>query len=245
MEINKNCKLFLRDIYLYDIKSCHYRILEKYGFDLTGIEKDNKLKRNTQIGKMMQTNLRLTSFLRNITKNIVDEFIIENKILEDEIILRQYDGLIISRPLRTMTQNNITLDFRSHFQTLIISIDRKSYIAFDATNNKVIIKGVSYKYETIEKVYTKLVKINYVYRSSIFKSLQKIKDEFMSLNNSLYFCIPIDKDKYTIFLKKYGEVEISKHVAKIMDSNDIDKERYFDFYISPFTKSIVNEFVRI
>lgn len=245
MEINKNCKLFLRDIYLYDIKSCHYRILEKYGFDLTGIEKDNKLKRNTQIGKMMQTNLRLTSFLRNITKNIVDEFIIENKILEDEIILRQYDGLIISRPLRTMTQNNITLDFRSHFQTLIISIDRKSYIAFDTTNNKVIIKGVSYKYETIEKVYTKLVKINYVYRSSIFKSLQKIKDEFMNFSNSLYFCIPIDKDKYTIFLKKYGEVEISKHVAKIMDSNDIDKERYFDFYISPFTKSIVNEFVRI
>lgn len=244
MEINKNCNLFLRDIYLYDIKSCHYQILKKYGFNVLGIDEKNKLKRNIQIGKLMQTNPRLTSFLRNITKNIVDEFINENKILNDEIILRQYDGLIITRALRTMTQNNITLDYRSHFQNLIISINRKSYIALDSLNN-VIIKGISNRYKGIDKIYEKLIKINYVYRSSIFKSLQNIKDEFINSNDILSFCIPINKNKSTIFLKKYGQVEISKNIIKIMDLDDIDKKKYFDFYISPFTKSIVNEFVRI
>ena len=40
-----------------------------------------------------------------------------------------------------------------------------------------------------------------------------------------------------------GEIEIDKQVAKIMNIDDIDKQRYFDFYIRPFIESIVLEFV--
>ncbi len=245
MKFNQTCNLFLRDIFLYDIKSCHFRILEKYGFDVSHLDKENKLKRNIQIGKMMQRNPRLISFLRIITKTIVDEFISQNKITKDEIILRQYDGIIITKTINITNQNILIPEFRSHFQNLIISTDRKSYIAFDITNNKDVIKGISHNYENIKKIYSKLIRINFAYRDSIFRSLQKIKDEFINSNNPLDFCIPVNEHKSIIFLKQYGEIEISKSTINIMDINDIDKKKYFDFYISPFIKTIVYEFVKV
>jgi len=245
MDFNNNCKLFLSDIYVYDIRACHYRLLEKYNFDISILDKNNKMKRNIQIGKMMQTNPRLTSFLRKTTETIINNFIQENKIKDDEIILRQYDGIIITRPLRLISTNSIEPELRSIFQTMIISINKKSYIAFDNTKNETIIKGVSNNYSVIDSIYAKIVRINFVYKSSIFNSLQMIKDHFMSFTNPFFFCIPITgKDKYIIFLKDYGEIEISKQTSKIMDIEDIDKKRYFDFYIRPFTETIVNEFVR-
>jgi hypothetical protein len=66
----------------------------------------------------------------------------------------------------------------------------------------------------------------------------------MTTNNARMFGIPLKNGKVNIFLKGYGEMEISPQTLKIIDTGDIDKERYFKFYIEPFTKSIVIEFVR-
>jgi len=244
MKINETCRLYLTSTYLYDITACHFSIMKNYGLNLTGIDGDNKTERNILIGKMMQTNPRLTSFLRNTTAAIVDEFILESKIKDDELILKQYDGIIVNKIPRKLTSEIITLDFRSHFQTLIISINRNSYIAYDVTNDEVVIKGLSHKYDSMNEVLGKIVKIEFQRKRGLFRKLQEIKDEFMESNNSLLFCIPISNNKYSIFLKGYGELEISKQTAKIMDPNDIDKERYFDFYIRPFTESLVSEFVK-
>ena len=84
MQINKNKKLILSDVYLYDIESCHYSIMQNLGLDMTGIERDNKLERNIQIGKMMRKNPKLTSLLRNTTNSIIDEYMRVNEITEDE-----------------------------------------------------------------------------------------------------------------------------------------------------------------
>ena len=244
MKINETCRLYLTDVRLYDIRACHFSIMKNYGLDITGIDGDNKIERNILIGKMMQTNPRLTSFLRNTTAAIVDEFILESKIKDDELILKQYDGIIVNKIPRKLTSEIITLDFRSHFQTLIISINRKSYIANDITKNKIVIKGLSHKYNAMNEVLGKIVKLEFQRKRGLFRQLQKIKDSFMESDNPLLFCIPISDDKYSIFLKGYGELEISKQISKIMDPDDIDKERYFDFYIRPFTESLVSEFVK-
>ena len=66
----------------------------------------------------------------------------------------------------------------------------------------------------------------------------------MSSDDPFLFGIPTKSGKTNVFLKGYGELEISETTLKIMDTGDIDKERYFQFYIQPFTKSIVFEFVR-
>ncbi len=243
MKINKNVKLILRDVYLYDIEACHYTIMTKLGMDLSGIDRENKLERNIAIGKMMRKNPRLTSLLRNTTRSVIDEYILRNNIKEDDIILRQYDGIIITKTLKETNIQHIPLNIRKHYQIFICSFDRKKYISFDSEHNTSI-KGVAFRYDAMDKIYEQICRINYANKDSIFRNLQRIKDKFMASSRPQLFGIPLKNGKVNIFLKGYGEMEMSPQTLKIIDTNDIDKERYFKFYIEPFTKSIVIEFIR-
>lgn len=244
MQINENSKLILSDVYLYDIESCHYSIMQNLGLDMTGIERENKLERNIQIGKMMRRNPKLTSLLRNTTKSIIDEYMRVNEIGEDDIILRQYDGVLLHKKILRITDlKGIPLNIRKHYIIFISSIDRKKYIALDS-ENKTSIKGVAYKYDGMNKIYERICKINFTNKETLFRNLQRIKDEMMTTKNAKMFGIPVAENRFNIFLKGYGQVEVTKATLKIMDPEDIDRNKYFDFYIAPFTKSIVADLIR-
>jgi len=241
MEINQSIPLILKEVYLYDIEACHYTIMKKLGMDLTGIDRENKKERNIEIGKRMRDNPRLTSTLRTTTASIIDEYILKNRIEENQIVIRQYDGIITTKMLRITDIQHVPLDLRTRFLTFIISIDRKTYIANDS-NNDVTIKGVPFRYPYIDKIFEKICKINFTNKSRIFIHLQKIKDDFLNSNNPYLFGIPSTKG-YNIYLKGYGQIEVTQSTLKIMDPDDIDKQRYFKFYIEPFTKSITTEYI--
>ena len=240
MNINKNCKLFLRDIYLYDITACHYQILQKMNIDVSHVDPNDKLKRNTQIGLMMRDNPRLTSLLRNITISTVSEHLLKNDVKEDEIIIRQYDGVITTRPLND-TVGDLPLDFQKFFQSFLISSDRTRYIASDGSS--VTIKGVSHRYKEMDKMLERIIQINFLSIPTIFKMMQKIKDDVLTSQNPLLYCIPQKEDQFTVFMKGLGEIDISKSMARLMDTEDIHRQRYFDFYLRPFTESICIEFL--
>jgi len=208
---------------------------------LSNIDKKDKEGRNVHIGKLMKQNPRLTDILRKTTNSIVDENISRNNITEDELILRQYDGIIITRILQEVIVQSIPLALSSHFEIFIISVDRNKYIAFDGIETT--IKGVPHRYEKIDKLYRRIAKINFNVRSSIFENLQEIKDEILTSNDPELYCVPVSDDKYSVFLKGYEEVEITKQTVRMMDVNDVDRRKYFDFYLRPFTESITVEFV--
>lgn len=242
MKINEKCSLVMRDVYLYDIAACHYSILEKMGFDLKHIDKSDKIKRNIQIGKMMQENPRLTSLLRTTTEAIVDNYIKVNQLHDDDIVIRQYDGIIVKKPLSQIPSHSIPLEFRSIFLTFISSIDRTAYIASDGTETT--IKGVAYRYDGIDNYLSKLARIEFVRgKETIFRRMYYIKNDFLSSKDVSLFCIPVGKDSFKVYLKGYGELEITQQTINIMDVDDIDKKRYFDFYLRPFTMSITTEFI--
>lgn len=210
---------------------------------MSGIPFEDKFERNKKIGQMMRENPRLTSLLRNKTKSTIDEYILKNSVTEEEIIIRQYDGLILTRGLRERNVNEIPLDIRKHFEIFIMSIDRSQYIAYDS-NGGVTVKGVPFRYPAIDEIYKQICKINFANKSAIFKSLHKIKNQILNSDDPFLFGVPLKNGNFNINLKAYGELEISTPTLKIMDTDDIDKQKYFDFYIKPFTKSIVAEFVR-
>jgi len=241
MNINKNCKLFLNNVYSYDITSCHYNILKSLNIDISNIEKENKLERNIQIGKMMMNNPKLTNIVRTTTISLIDEYIFRNRISENDIIVRQYDGFMTTKPLVVTTDSYLPIDLQSIFSVFIISIDRTKFIATDGS--KISIKGISYKYDEIDKIFRKILFINYANRTSIFTSLQNIKDEILNSSNPKLYCIPVGEDKYNIFLKQYGQFEISETIINVLETNDIDKEKYFTFYFEPFFDSISYEFL--
>jgi hypothetical protein len=74
--------------------------------------------------------------------------------------------------------------------------------------------------------------------------MQKIKDEIYTSEDPTLFAITIDDEHSTVYLKKYGETKIANSMINIMDTNDIDKIQYFTFYIEPFFKSLVKEFLK-
>jgi len=240
MKITDKCKLFLRDIYLYDITSCHYSILENAGFDVSFLEKDNKKKRNIQIGMLMRDNSKYTSLLHNTTNSIINEYISINKLKDEEIVTRQYDGIIVTRPLNE-TSLTIKLELQSNIMIFISSFKRNSYISFDGHNAS--IKGVSNRYPAVDSLYHQFLSTtNFINKSSVFKQMQKLKDLFLKSDNPNLFCIPSGDDSFIVYLKEFGDIKISKQTSKILDTDDIDKEWYFNFYIKPFTQSLVLEF---
>jgi hypothetical protein len=243
MKLNENLNLVLKDVFLYDIEACHYTILKNLGYDVSGIPYDDKFERNKKIGQMMRENPRLTSILRNKTESTINEYIMMNSISENDIVIRQYDGLILLKALRETNIGQIPLDLRKHFEIFISSVNRTRYIAQDS-KGKTTIKGVPFRYKEMDAIYEKICKINFGNKSAIFKGLQRIKDDILNSSNPHLFGIPLKNEKFNIFLKRYGELEVSGPILNIMDTDDIDKQKYFDFYITPFTKSIVTEFVR-
>ena len=239
MDINKTCKLFLKDVYLYDISSCHYTILDQLGFDLSQIDKEDKLKRNTQIGLLMRDNPRLTTVLRSTTISTINQYITRNNIKPEELILRAYDGIIVTRKLTETTDDYIPIDLQKYYEYMLISFDRQKYLA--KTYEKTDIKGISHRYPEIDTMFKKLLNLNFANKRAIFTGLQNIKDEILNSTNIKLYCIPINNKKYSVFFKGYGETQISKTMIKILDTKDIDKEIYFDIYLRTFCQSIVLE----
>jgi len=241
MELNKSTGLLLRDVYSYDISSCHYNILDRFGYDLSNIEREDKLKRNTQIGLMMKDNPNITSLLRNTTESLISDYIFKNNITDADLIVRQYDGLIVSKQMK-ITDVHMPLELRDKFEYMLLSIDRKMYIALTEFTNKVTVKGVPHIYPAMIKIYKKLIKTNFGSKSAVFRSLQRIKEEILYTKDSSLFAIPTIKGKCNIFFKYYGEVQVSLGMIKILDASDIDRDKYYDFYIRPFAESLIIEF---
>jgi hypothetical protein len=239
MDINKTCKLFLKDVYLYDISACHYTILDQLGFDLSKIDKDDKLMRNTQIGLLMKDNPRLTTVLRTTTISIINEYIKRNNIKPEELILNAYDGIITTRRLTETTDAYIPIDMQKYYEYMLIAFDRQKYLA--KTYDKTDIKGVSHRYPEMDMMYKKLLNLNFASKIAIFKGLQKIKDEILSSDDIKLYCIPIGEKEYSVFFKGYGETQISKNMIKVLDTDDIDREVYFELYLRTFCESIVLE----
>lgn len=244
MKINPNLNLILKDIYLFDIEACHYNIMKQLGMDISELDENDKTQRNIMIGKMMQQNPKLTSILRTTTTSIIDEYLRRNNIKDDEIVIRQYDGVILTKALTETHIGSIPLIKRKNYKIFIASIDRKKYIAEDTYEGRLSIKGVPYKYQEMNEIYSKLCKLNFGKKGAIFRGMQNIKESFLNSKNCKLFGIPLKNGKYNIFLLKYGEMQVSVQTLNIMDPDDIDKNWYFNFYIIPFTKSITWEFVR-
>jgi hypothetical protein len=243
MQLNPNLPFVMKDVLIYDIEACHYTILKNKGYDLSHIDPEDKLGRNIMIGQMMRDNPRITSLLRNTTESIINDYININNIKDNEIVIRQYDGLLLTRQMHVTNIGHIPLELRQVLRTFVCSIDRKSYIAIDG-NNEIKVKGVSFHYKAMNEIYKKLCLMLDVNKNSLFTRLQKLKDDFFKTENPDLFGIPVKDGKFNIFLLGYGELEVSQSTLKIMDTDDVDREKYFKFYIEPFTKSIVYENVR-
>lgn len=118
MQLNPNLPLVMRDVLIYDIEACHYTILKNKGYDLSHVDPEDKIGRNIMIGQMMKENPRITSLLRGTTESIINDYININNIQDDEIVIRQYDGLILTRPLHVTNIGHIPLEQKASIKNI-------------------------------------------------------------------------------------------------------------------------------
>ena len=233
-------KLVLKDIYSYDIPSCHYSILQNMGFDLSNIPKDDKLQRNIQIGLLMKKN-EAFKILRDITESAMQQYLLLNGVSNDDILIRQYDGILLKRPLAYLPEKELSLKLQHVFTTLITTTDKDRYIAF--TGNKVKIKGVSSRYSVMDTYLEMVARINFTNKITIFKKLQDIKNMIINSQDVNDFCIPYSDNSSKIYFLMYGEAKINNSMIKMIDHREIDKLMYFNQYIMPFSQAIAIEYV--
>ena len=239
MKINTQ-NLFLRDVYYYDIEACHYQIIKKYGLDISQLDKDNKEQRNIQIGKMMRDNPRLSKELREITTSIISEYLTRNKIKEDEVISRQYDGFITTKKLYKTNLDPIPIK-ESNYNLMLIASTRDRYIAYNGSQS--ILKGIPNRYKEMDKFLASILDTNFLSKSAIFTSLENLKNKVLNSSNWKLYFIDQDEKNGNVVFNKYGQLTVSKSVAKLMELEDVNKSWYFEYYIRPFTEAIVMEFI--
>jgi len=233
-------KLYLTDVYSYDISACHYTILKKLGYDMSQIPEHDKAARNIEIGLRMRDNPSLTTILRSVTESLISEYIVRNSISEEDLVLRQYDGILTTKKL-VETDSFLPLELRGIFDVFLASSDRTKFVG-KYKNGEFVAKGVPYLYENIEKFLEKILTADACSKSALFSRLQRIRDEFFAVNDPLVFCIPTDDEKFLVTLKGYGQVRVSKSATKMISCLDIDKQSYWNFYLRPFCESLVIEF---
>ena len=241
MKLNSQ-RLIVRDVFSYDIKACHYNLLKIFGYDMRDIPKDKKLERNIKIGKIMRDNESIKTRLRETTNRIIDDYIKFNEIMEDDIIIRQYDGLITTKRLMETTKSVLPLEQQNRYDLLLISIERGKYIAFDNLKGKVKIKGVPNLYDGIKKYYKMLIKIvDIENKSRVLSNLDTLKTTFENEKDLNIFAIPANEDEVEIIFKSFGQIKVKKNTLYYMDDEEIDKSFYYDFYLHSFVQSVVLE----
>jgi len=236
MLISKNCNLVLGDLYFYDFRSCYYTVLENIGWDLSKIETRDKLKRNIQIGYLQKNNPLLGKFLNETARNLISHYIKVNNLKEDDIIITQKDGMIISKKLNIFDDTQ-PLDLRGIISKLIITTDRKRFLSiFD--DGVVEVKGLPNKPIDIS-FYDKFRSLDFSRKKTLIKGIEYIRQTILNSDRVQWFARKTDDGIYLIPIMGEGDLKINPSGINGIDPSEIDREKIWEELVWPFSRSIL------
>jgi hypothetical protein len=209
---------------------------------MSGIDKNDKKKRNIQIGKIMRDNETIKTRLRETTARIIDDYIEFNQLTEDDIIIRQYDGIITTKRLMETEKSVLPIAMQNRYDLVLISIERGRYIAFDNIRGKIKIKGVPNLYEGIKIYYKKLIRIiDIENKTRILANLETLKNSFYQDDDLNVFAIPVNDEEVEMIFKSFGQIKVKRNTLYYMTDDEIDKDFYYDYYLNSFIQSVILE----
>ena len=233
--ISSDCSLIVRDLYSYDIKSCYPQILGKQFYDFKNTDLNNKEQRSTFIGKKQIDNDNLSQFLMTSTESLIQFYLLENNISEDEIITTQRDGFIVKKMLDNVDEF-IELSYREFIDFLIITPDRQKYSY--CSDNKITVKGISHYYESLNVIYQLFSNLNFYDKSVLFDQMENIKNSILYSTNKKLFMVPKDESSFIISTFS-GDIEIKD--PEYISIDQINKSKYFDHFFKDFLSSLYLE----
>jgi hypothetical protein len=235
MEISKNCPLIISNLFSYDFSACAYNLLKSIGWDLSNIEFDNKEKRNIQIGLLQRDNEKLAKFLTSSINNLVDYYFKINNIKTENLIVRAKDGFIINKKMAIL-DHTMPIDLRSLISKIIISSDRKKYLAIHVNGN-IEVKGIRNK--PVDVSFYKLFRnLSFSTNRNLLSGIENIRQAILNSENILWFTT-IDDNNYIVPILGSGMLKLNRSSLQLIDPEEIDKTFLWDEYIWPFARSIL------
>jgi len=204
-------------------------------WDFYDIDIDDKLERNIEIGKAQIGNENLSAFLIETITNLLNFYKRKNDLKDEEIIVTQRDGMIVSRELK-VTTGLMQLDFRGTFDVLIITPDRRKYLS--VANDSVDVKGISNYYKQLDPVYHKFARLNFINKTALFSQLDSVRKTVLKMEDKKFFMIPIDDD--VAIQTPNGPIITSGE--NTFSLKDLDKIKYYNHYFREFVESVFLEY---
>jgi hypothetical protein len=208
--------------------------MEGIGWDFSDVDLSDKKSRNIQIGISQRDNKDLSSFLIESITSFIDYYVSMNNLTQDDIIVTQRDGFITRKKL-VITDELMKLDFRGIIDFLIISTDRKKYLAI--RDDSVEVKGISNVYNELFIIYNKFKNLNFFNKKILFSQLDSIKQTVFNIQEKKFFMIPFNDE---VVVQSIGGPRIISG-ENAFSIKDIDKIKYYNHYFREFLESIYLE----
>ena len=236
MVISSNCNYIISSLFSYDFTSCSYNILKSIGWDLSKIDKENKIKRNIQIGLLQRDNPRLTEFILNSIDDLVNSYFDINKIKNEDVIIRARDGFIITKSL-SIIDSTMPIDLRGTISKMVISYDRTKYLAIH-TDGKVEVKGIRSK--TLDSSFYILFRnLNFSTKRGLLIGIERLRQSILKSDRVKWFVREQEDKSYLVPIIGSGLLKLNKSSLRLVDTDEIDKQFLWDEYIWPFARSIL------
>ena len=223
------------DLFEYDFSACAYNILKNSGYDVSKINYFDKRIRNIQIGLLQRDNPYISGFISSSIENLVNFYLKENKILDEDIVLRQKDGLTLLKPMKNI-DITMPMSFIGNISKLIFSVDRNKWLII-YSNGKVVPKGFSSL--PIDYSFFNFFKnLDYSNCRTLSRGMELIRKNIHASENKDWFCIE-DEDQVLVPMKNLGLVKFRKSVVYDIDINDVDKRFTWEDCIWPICRSLL------
>jgi len=235
MRIIKDGPLIYSNLYIYDVRACGYNILRSIGWDVNGINYEDKNTRVVQIGLLQRDNPTLNIYINKVTSYIMEYYIKTNDLSENDVIIRTKDGIVTNKKIKNI-KNTMPIELRNIISKLIITIDRSAYMAI-CMNGDVVVKGI--KNRTIDTSFYDLFKnIDFGTKKSILFGLESIRRVVLSSDKIEWF-VKEENDKLIMpLIYDDSVITINKSSLNFIDHNEIDKSFVWKDLIWPFAETL-------
>ncbi len=235
--INKTCPLILRDVILYDIESCYPTILNQQNYDFQDVDLSDKVERNIFLGKKQIGNENLSSYLIESANQLLNFYLQENEVSDEQIIVTQRDGFIITKHMGNCDEF-IPIKLREHISLLILGIDRKKFL-YTTDLGDVVVKGITFYYDALDVIFQQFSNLDLYNKRRLFLQLESIKSSILDSSDKKLFLIPTRNDKYAVITYK-GNLEVKD--PDYIDIDQINKTKYYEHYVRDFLRSLYLQF---
>jgi len=234
--VNEKCSLVLGDCFEYDFSSCFYRILKGLGWDLSSVSETDKEKRNIQIGYIQKENPRVGQYLQETVTNLVDHYLRENQIQECDVILRQKDGMTLTKRLH-VTDTTMPIELRGLVSKLIIDVSRKKWLIV-YSDGEVVPKGIPKRLYDMS-FYDSFRNLDYSNKANLIKGLEGIRQRIFSDPKISWFLQEEEDGNFSIPIVGVGFIKVNRSAVRSLSPNDVDRRYLWEEYVWPFSESIL------